>query len=254
MKKKTETFASLIGQFQYHFALRTVFDDFLTMTLTILCLDPKTGLSHDEDLYMETIKKYATHDLRHVFPKMFAALINEMEERNGSSEGNDVLGDFYEQNLANKGMGQVFTPWPVCVFMAGITCGERQENKERLRIIDPCCGSGRMLLAGSRVLGPFHDYYAIDLDYTCVKMAAINLFLNGVFHGEVMCADALRPDHFIVSYKLSMFPFGAFRITEKEKSPLWHLNRASFTKQEAPVTANPEKGNDAGVGSQLSFF
>lgn len=252
MKKKTETFTSLMERFRYHFDLRTVFDDFLTMTLTVLCLDPKTGKSHDEDLYMATIGKYAAHDLRHQFPKMFDALLTEMEERSGSSGGNDVLGDFYEQNIANKHMGQTFTPWHICLLMAQVTYSHKTDPDTRLRVIDPTCGSGRMLLAGSRVMGPFHDYYGIDLDHTCVKMAAINLFLNGVFHGEVMCADALRPDHFIASYRFSMIPFGVFRVSDKEQSPLWHMHRGAFAERGSMVPDTDTDGKPS--GSQLSFF
>jgi len=254
MKKKTETFADLIQQFQHHFDLRTVFDDFLTMTLTCFCLDMKTGKSHDEDLYMATIQKYAKLEVRHVFPKMLGALVLEMEERSGSGEGNDVLGDFYERNFYRKGLSQYFTPWPICQFMASITC-DKKEQDGPLRILEPACGSGRMLVASSRILGPEHHYYGIDLDLTCVRMAAINMFLNGIFHGEIMCANALDPDDFRVSYKLSMFPFGVFRITEKEQSPLWHLHRASFEKNEPAIRQNTgTTSNPNGGGSQLSFF
>lgn len=249
MKKKTETFAGLMAQFQYHFDVRPVFDDFLTMTLTCLCLDTRTGKSHDEDLYMDTVKKYAAHDLRHQFPKMFAALIQEMESRSDSSGGNDVLGEWYQETIANTDRGQTFTPWPACMLVAGIAAAGRTDDGKRLRILDPACGSGRMLLAASRISGPGHYYYGIDIDHTCTQMAAVNLFLNGIFHGEVMCADALDPDDFRIGYRFSTAPFGVFRITDKEQSLLWQMHRGSFLKQ----AANPSPDSKLG-GSQLSFF
>lgn len=250
MKKKKETFAGIIQDFTYHFELRSVFDDFLTMVLTTLCPNPQTGLSHDEDLYLETIRKYAQHDLRHLFPKMYAALVREMEDRAGSYLGNDVLGEWYETHLADGHKGQIFTPWPVCRLMAQIAYWDKANAPKRLKILDPCCGSGRMLLAGSRVMGTLHDYYGIDIDHTCVKMAAINLFFNGVFHGELMWGDSLALDDFRVSYRLSRFPFGVFRISEKEKSQLWHMHQSPFVKP-APPTEPPGPGT---AGSQLHFF
>lgn len=243
MKKKTETFADLIERFRYHFDTRTVFDDFLTLTLTCFCLDVKTGLSYDEPLYLETIGKYAKHDLRHIFPQMLATLITEMERRSGSASGNDVLGEYYEAHLARNGLSQYFTPWPICEMIArSVTSGHTEESRVQ-RILDPCCGSGRMILAGSRVLGPNNEYYAIDVDATCIKMTALNLFLNGVFKGEVLCADALNPDSFTVSYKLSLLPFGVFRITEKERSLLFKMHRNAFM-------GKPGKPDNP----QLSFF
>jgi hypothetical protein len=75
MKKQKDTFQSLILEFQYHFDLRTVFDDFLTMAIASYGRNPETGLSYDEDLYMQTIDKYKHHDLRHNFPKMLGCKI-----------------------------------------------------------------------------------------------------------------------------------------------------------------------------------
>jgi type I restriction-modification system DNA methylase subunit len=130
--------------------------------------------------------------------------------------------------------------------------------KQPLRFIDLCCGSGRMLLAGAQFSGKQHHFYGIDLDITCVKMAAINLFLNGIFHCEIMCANALSPDDFRISYKLSFLPFGIFRIENKEQSELWHLYKNSFERK--PKVGNPditlpsEDGIQFGNGSQLHLF
>jgi type I restriction-modification system DNA methylase subunit len=263
MKKQTETFESLIKAMEYRYDLRTVFDDFLTLTLCAFSQNPLTGVSHDEDLYMATIAKYKDDELRHNIPKMLACLTLEMEAQMDSGEGNDVLGSFYEKNLYRKGASQYFTPWPVCMFMAQIAHSDEldEPNKERKRILDTSCGSGRLLMTGSIVQGKQHEYYGIDTDHTCVKMTVLNLFLNGVFHGEVMCADALRNDDFRGSYKLSFLPFGIFRITEKEKSRLWYAHVSGFTSIKKPDFGNEkwqseEKSNDIdnSGASQLHLF
>ncbi|HEY1024940.1 MAG TPA: N-6 DNA methylase [Sphingobacteriaceae bacterium] len=227
MTVKQETFASLMSSFSYHYNLPQVFEDFLTISMCVVTQIPGEGKSHYEEQYLQTIEKYKDDEQRHQFPKLFAALILEMEDRVDSSQGNDVLGDFYMQGFGNKKAGQFFTPWHICDFMAEINNAEPMEGKI-LRILDPCCGSGRMVLASAKKLGPQHEYYAIDLDHTCVKMTALNLFFNGVFNSEVMWADALMSDDFRLSYKISLFPMGIFRIEQREQSKLWHLNRNSF--------------------------
>ena len=246
MKSKLETFTSLMDSFTYRYDLRSVFEDFLTMSMCAVSQIPGAGKSQYEDLYMETIAKYAKDELRHVFPKLFAALVLEMEDRSTSSCGNDVLGHYYELHFSKKNSGQFFTPMPICEFMAHCVCGERTE--ETKRVLDPTCGSGRMLLASSSILGPGHEYYGIDLDHTCVKMAALNLFLNGRFGSEVMCADALLPGDFRISYVISMLPLGIFRVEQKEQSKLWHLYRNSFPEKKVPqprseITLPSESGN-----------
>lgn len=253
--KPVETFESLLRAFEFRYDLRSVFDDFLTLALCSFSQNPATGKSHDEDLYLQTIDKYKTDDLRHNFPKMLACLTLEMEEQLGSSDGNDVLGTFYEQNLYRKGASQYFTPWPVCLFLSRcMFAKDDEEYTSPIRILDPTCGSGRMLLTSAQVYGKHHEYYGIDIDHTCVKMTALNLFLNGVFHGEVMWADALRPDDFRLSYRLSFLPFGIFQITEKEKSRLWYLKVSSIetvTKEEPWASEEKLEGLNA---SQLRMF
>jgi type I restriction-modification system DNA methylase subunit len=258
MKQETPTFATTIKQFEYRYDLRSVFNDFLTMALCAFSQNPDTGKSHDEDLYLETVAKYKDDNLRFEFPKLLACLTNEMTDRIDSSEGNDVLGDFYEQNLCRKGASQYFTPWPICAFMAQSTCDAVPEERKDslLRIMDPTCGSGRMLLASARVCGPYQEYYGVDIDETCVKMTAMNFFLNGLFHSEVLCADALMPEDFRVSYKVSFFPFGVFRITEKEKSPLWHLLNNCWDRPQKKEMKEPPvfDGKQVHSGNQMTFF
>ena len=225
-----QSFSSLMLQFEHKYDLRNAFDDFLTLSLCSLSINPLTRKSYDEDLYIDVIRQYEKDDLRHLFPEAFAQMVLEMEARKGSSQGNDVLGDFYQEHLYRKGASQFFTPWSVCEMMAKITCAE--EIEKALNILDPTCGSGRTLLASAFELGNKHHYYGIDIDSTCVKMSTINLFLNGIFKGEVMCADALNPDDFRGSYKFSTFPLGVRLITKKANSTLWHLHKNSFTKNE----------------------
>lgn len=255
MKKQRETFQGLLLDFQYRHDLRSVFDDFLTMAIASFGRNPGTGLSYDEDLYLTVMHKYKKDGLGDLFPKMLACLTLEMEERLEDSLGWDVLGDFYQEHLYKKGTSQYFTPWPICKFMASATKSARDDENdvEPLRILDPACGSGRMLLAASREFGPQYYYFGIDVDLTCVKMATLTLFLSGIFRGEVMCGDALRPDDFRGSYRLSFLPFGIFRVEDPEQSVLYRLHRGAFTMNE-PKPPERLPGEEGSSGSQLSFF
>jgi len=258
MKSNTSTLAKLMEQFRYHSDLRTVFDDLLTMTICSFGQNPVIGKSYDENLYLEIIGKYKNSDLRFLFPEMLSVVTMEMERRMGDSMGNDVLGEYYELHLANKELSQFFTPWPICQLLTSILTNENRDRSEPKRVLDPACGSGRTLLCGANLLGRQNSYYGIDVDHICVKMAAINLFLNGVFHAEVMCANALMPGDFRVSYMTSFLPFGLFRITEKEKSPLWHMYQKTFEKLgkvfAADIKLSTEGGTSFKDGTQLTFF
>ncbi|MEP6673661.1 MAG: N-6 DNA methylase [Ferruginibacter sp.] len=259
-------FAEIILTISHRFSLFTVFDDFLTMSMAACTQNVATHKSWYEDEYLAAIEKYKDSDLRHEFSKAFAALISEMEERATSSLGNDILGEFFEEHISNGRNGQFFTPFPVCELMASIThtdltVDNNEEVKEPLRILDPCCGSGRMLLASRKLHGARQEYYGIDVDHTCVKMTALNLFMHGAWHSEVMCANALDPDDFVTAYRISCLPLGIFKIDSKEKSKLWHLHNNSFlARQEEQRSAsiqlsktpfNKRKKDDS---SQLDLF
>jgi hypothetical protein len=118
-----------------------------------------------------------------------------------------------------------------------------------------------MLLAAYRTNGNGHEYYGIDIDRTCVKIAALNLFLNGMWHSEVMCANALAPDDFVISYRISLLPLGIFKIEKKEASKLWQLHKNSFSTREpnqtgASITldSTPFHERPKDNGTQLILF
>jgi type I restriction enzyme M protein len=150
-----------------------------------------------------------------------------MEENRESSQGNDLLGDFFQQEITHGRNGQFFTPFHVCTMMAQINSGD---DSRSLNVLDPTCGSGRMLVAFGLQSKIPHRYYGIDIDPMCVKMSVLNLFLNG-FQGEVICADALFPDDFKFGYSLSHLPFGIFKVETKEDSMLLKINQNTFSKK-----------------------
>lgn len=228
------TFADCLFKIAYRFSLQQVFGDFLEMSIAACTQNLQTKKSWYEDEYLSIIAKYKDSELRHEFPKAFAALVAEMDGRLSDSQGNDALGEFFEQHISNGRNGQYFTPFHICMFMASISNpAGNSEMGEPLRILDPACGSGRMLLAAHRIKrAGTSEYYGIDIDRTCVQMTALNLFLHGMWNSEVMCANALSPGDFVTGYRISMLPLGIFKIESKEQSKLWHLHQQSFTQKE----------------------
>lgn len=222
----------LVGQ---RFSLHQVFDDFLTMVICAFSQNPLLQQSNYEQEYLQTIGKYKDSKLVEHFPKALAYLVQAMEEDVENSLGNDVLGAFFELHISNGRNGQFFTPTPITEFMNAIV-GTDEKTEQPLRVLDPSCGSGRMLLSAHRMGKGKHELYGIDIDKTCVKMSIINLFLNGAFNAEIMCANALAPNDFVISYKTSLLPFGIFKIENKEQSRLWHMHQNTF-----PSMHNKEK-------------
>lgn len=229
-----QTFSSLMLECGQRFDLRTVFDDLLTLALCSLSFNPVTGKSHNEQLYAATIQKYADDEVRFLFPEAFALLVDEMDAGRTNGSGLDVVGAFYEEHLFDKYAPQHFPRWEACRLIAAIIAPKI--TSRRIRMLDPNCGSGRLLLASAFSAGAEHYYYGITPDKLCMKMSALNLFLNGVFHGEIMCADIRTPGDFQGSYTFSLLPFGVRFVQDKERSPLWKLYRESFEADEDPVS------------------
>lgn len=105
----------------------------------------------------------------------------------------ELLGAVY-MDLAShghrQGMGQFFTPPHICKLMAQINLGDCDVGKQvkPIRIMEPCAGSGSMLLAMCEVIlesgGKLPDYHltAIDLDVSCVKMTTVQFMANAFIH------------------------------------------------------------------------
>lgn len=228
------SFKTLFEKASYGSHYTKAFDDFLTICICCFSINPDTKLSNYEDEYLRIIKPYKANSTLKYFPELLAEMIIYLEDNKDSSQGNDLLGEFFQQEITHGRNGQFFTPFHITDFMAQIVKGEETRS---LNVLDPACGSGRMLMAfGKQSIIP-NRYYGVDIDPLCAKMTAINLFLNGL-KGEVICANALFPDEYYFGYRISFFPLGIFKIERKEDSVIWHMNQTTFSdlKNEKPVS------------------
>ncbi len=190
--KHYAAFNKLFEALLYRHDVPTVFDDFLTLTLSAL------AIGRAESVYEETIKRYRPED-QSMFGRMFAELFLAYDERSSPDGGwADILGHFFEEHNGKFGRdarGQFFTPETVCNFMAQITAADAvADGDEPITVNDCAVGSGRNLIAHSR-LHPSNRtrcfYVGQDIDHRCVKMTAINMAMYGM-RGVSIHMDTLR--------------------------------------------------------------
>lgn len=166
------------------------FEDFLQMTLCAL-----SGGAMEAE-YLATVQKHAHGEKGSRgcdrLAAAFGELIAQMEDTRDNLR--DVLGDLFQGAITYGEAGQFLTPEPICRMMAQVLLAEAPQATERAgerrRVFDPCCGSGRLLLAVAETDRTF-DFVGQDVDLRCVRMTAINLALRNLY-GYVIHGDSLR--------------------------------------------------------------
>ena len=155
-----------------------LFSDFLDLALTFLCNNPS---EHQCKLFNATM---ADARKKTTFLEAYKAYGEAAENYH------DPLGDAFMYRISHGQNGQFFTPENVCDFMARVL------DLQNETLTDPCCGSGRFMLAGLKVArenGQEPIIYANDLSYTCARMCLLNLLVNCA-RGEVSCGNSLLMD------------------------------------------------------------
>ncbi|MDN5215556.1 N-6 DNA methylase [Fulvivirgaceae bacterium BMA12] len=197
------------------YELAKVFNDLLTIGI---CSYNRTNIQSrlqkkdeaSEALYMETIKRYEHNDL-----KAFGAALGILKLNVWDNPYSDILGDFYMDYITNGQNGQYFTPAPVCEVMAKLQLGNLED--EGNRILDPACGSGRMLLSTAKLY--YRNYFfGADNNNTCAKMATLNFFFNGL-QGEIAWMNSLSMEWY-GGWHINRNDLGIVPI-EKEQSEIW---------------------------------
>jgi len=139
-----------------------------------------------EEQYMKVVGYMQAAAVR-TAPQAFAILMQHFVM---DQQFSDLLGPVYME-LAGKwkqsGLGQYFTPWPVCVAMAEMVMVDVEPTQENpLTVNEPCVGSGAMLLAARDVVArrfgrPSLQWLKVsgaDIDPLCVNMAEVQLRLT----------------------------------------------------------------------------
>lgn len=198
-------FVRCFEAFDRQHSRHTVFRDFVETAA--LAYSNKFDLRQYEERekrYMEIIKPYSREDV-HRFPELLGMAALSFEKFGP----HDFFGELYEHkhlDLANKHMGQFFTPYAVSLMMAKISmhdCKDMIEKDGFIRMMEPCSGSGGMVAAAAQAVEEEgHDYRqvmhvtAIDLDRGCTHMTYLTCTLLGipaiVYNGNSLSSEPMR--------------------------------------------------------------
>lgn len=206
----------LIQSFSYGHHLHTVFSDFVEMSaLAISNSVDRAQFEAREKRYLDIVGKYKREEVER-FPQMLGLLVESFEQRvtviRKETAGSlpvsggltDVLGETYMMlGLGNDRAGQFFTPYSVSRMMSMMLMGDVGAEVERrgfIRVHEPACGAGGMVIAAAdSILAAGQNYQqtmhatCIDIDPCCVHMTYVQLSLlhipATVVHGNALSME-----------------------------------------------------------------
>lgn len=137
-----------------------------------------------EDEFIRTVNKYSKKE-RLEFVNLFYNLLVIFAEQ---EEPRDVLGSlFMELELSNDKNGQFFTPPEIAEAMAMMMYNGNLKNKSFLKIAEPACGAGGLILAFAKVMlkngcNPTEMLWvqAVDIDRISAFMCYIQLYAYSI--------------------------------------------------------------------------
>ncbi|MNL25962.1 N-6 DNA Methylase [compost metagenome] len=215
----------------------------------------------------------------------FAHLVMSYELRVGAADFGDVLGStFMMLDMGNARAGQFFTPYEVSRLMGNMMMGDGQALVDKtsatgfVRVLEPACGAGGMLIAAAHALHDAGLNYqqcmhatAIDIDQRCVHMTFIQLALLHVpavvIHGNGLTGEC-REQWFTPAHVLG--GWGArLRRREAEEGARALLDAPApadqvlvnevnggdiSSKVELPLQAIPKAARQAAAAGQMALF
>lgn len=194
MKKSYSDWLSIFDKLARKHDTTAVFADWLTLLRMWLTVP------YPESEAQQVLRRYTEDDrqiLSQLYQSYFASLPSLIEEHGW----NDFIGTVYETMTSqskSQRLGQFFTPESVVDAMTALTMGITAYHLQHgFSVSDPCCGSGRTLMAvhaycikqnGENGINNF--YHAIDIDSMAVNMCCINMAVHGmratVIHGDAL--------------------------------------------------------------------
>lgn len=176
-----------------------IFADFVR--LAACSLSPRItvdgrSVSVREADYMETIGRYDAREAG-LFKDAFHQFIEQAERE----DHRDILGPTYIEWAAKcdkQARGEFYTPPEISELLAmmSIDVAAAIAADRPVRICEPACGAGGMILAAAKLFAPDHwhlpRFTAIDLNPVACDMTFINTTLWSV-PCEVICGNAIWP-------------------------------------------------------------
>ncbi|MFY3630780.1 N-6 DNA methylase [Achromobacter xylosoxidans] len=237
-----------------------------------------------EQRYLQVIAQYERSELDKLV-QAFAHLVMSYELRVEAADFGDVLGStFMMLDMGNAGAGQFFTPYEVSRLMGGMMMGDGQALVDKadahgfIRVLEPACGAGGMLIAAAHALHDTGLNYqlcmhatAIDIDQRCVHMTFVQLALLHVpavvIHGNGLTGECreqwFTPAHILGGWNARL------RRREAEEGVRTRLQDSAATAQpdafqgtadddpseiEQPLQGIPKAVRQAAAAGQMSLF
>lgn len=181
--------------------IRQVFEDFV-ICCAYSFANATSYKQEREDEYLRITKKYKKEEVNE-----FAEMLGHLQMEMLKEDFEDILGNIYEEfGLQNKTKGQFFTPIHICRVMAETnydadSAEQKLKDHGYISVLDPCCGSGRMLLgyynlAQKKNIDLSKIYFeGGDISNMCSCMTYVNLSLLGA-NAVVRHKDALSGKEF----------------------------------------------------------
>lgn len=222
------------------------FEDFLHMSVCAL-----SGGEMEDD-YLQVVQKHSSGTPGRrgcdVIAKLFGQVVSVMEETR-----QDVLGDLFQGAITYGEAGQFLTPDSITQLMADMSLVDMPEDTQApRRVLDPCCGSGRMLLSVAE-RQPHWEFVGQDVDLRCVRMTAINLALRN-HYGYVIWGNSLGNDRRLV-YRTGFNARGFIRSLDPGECSPAVQEIVAEAAADPPTDARPATPQPPHqTGSQLRLF
>jgi len=192
MTHHAQNFIKTLDNIHYSKNRHDLFSDWLVMASATLYSTWKKDKKVEEE-FLQVAKQYKQEELNQL-SQLLAITVDALEEKE-----HDFLGEvFMSGEISNDRTGQFFTPYPISYMMAKMIIDEKEPpNNKVIRVTDPCCGAGGMLIAGAAVMKERginfqRDVFftGIDIDARCARMTYIQLSLIGA-PAIVVCGNTL---------------------------------------------------------------
>ncbi|WP_121812082.1 HsdM family class I SAM-dependent methyltransferase [Mucilaginibacter kameinonensis] len=188
------------------------------------------------------------HPKRELLSKMLIE-VGELSEN-----FNDPLGELCETLISKGRNGQFFTPGPIKDLLTALVYDSNAKQGDM--VLDPACGSGRMLLSAAK-RNRHRLFYGADIDPLCCKMALMNMLLHSLT-GEIAHMDSLS-NKFFHGYVIGTVLLNGHHhpyykpFTDPEQSRIW-LRSKENPSQEAVTDPSESMRQPSERGVQGNLF
>ena len=196
-KEKIQEIIKMINAISGRHSVYDVFCDWVHCLA--MSIQNSSTLKHDETWqmrekeYLDIMSKYDEKE-QNSFYEMTARLIEAMEAGYA-----DILGEIYMGcKMGSSHTGQFFTPFHLSLLTAQLSLSQ-VVNKEKIKVHEPTCGSGGMVIAAAQVLKDeginvrSMDVIAQDMAWICVYMCYVQLSLYGISAVVVQGDTLMQP-------------------------------------------------------------